>query len=41
MKKFQFIFICILAFMLNFQVCFNINIKPVSITIEYKGKLFI
>ena len=43
MKKFQFIFISILAFTLDFKIDinFDINIRPISRTMEYKGNFFI
>ena len=39
MKKFQFILKCILAFMLYSKICFDINIRSMSRTLEYKAKL--
>ena len=40
-RNFSSLFICILAFMLNFKICLDINIRPMSRTIEYKGNFLI
>ena len=40
MKKFQFLLICILTFMINLLNNFDINIRPINRTIEYNYNFF-